>query len=188
MWVPLAILAFLSLVGGWVQIPDALPVLPAVDALHHWLEPVMEPARHVMMEHGFHQAHEAPLGGGEAAWAIISTVLALFVVILTFRALVHRRYSPAAESEAPTGFAGVLYNKWYVDELYDRVIIRPLLALWRGCWKIVDDGIIDGSLNALASGTRMVGWVGSLFQTGRVAGYMFWFVTGVVLILALLLL
>ena len=53
---------------------------------------------------------------------------------------------------------------------------------------LVDDGIIDGSLNALASGTRMVGWVGSLFQTGRVAGYMFWFVTGVVLILALLLL
>ncbi|MGB5303709.1 MAG: proton-conducting transporter membrane subunit, partial [Gemmatimonadota bacterium] len=188
MWVPLAILAVLSLVGGWLQIPEALPVLPAVDALHHWLEPVMEPARHVMMEHGFHQAHEAPLGGGEAAWAIISTVLALFVVILTFRALVHRRYSPAAESEAPTGIAGVLYNKWYVDELYDRVIIRPLLAMWRGCWRIVDDGIIDGSLNALASGTRMVGWVGSLFQTGRVAGYMFWFVSGVVLILALLLL
>jgi NADH-quinone oxidoreductase subunit L len=109
-------------------------------------------------------------------------------VILTFRALVHRRYRPAAESEAPTGFAGILYNKWYVDELYDRTIIRPLLALWRGCWRIVDAGLIDGTLNTLASGTRMVGWVGSLFQTGRVAGYMYWFVTGVVLILALLLL
>ena len=75
-----------------------------------------------------------------------------------------------------------------MDELYDRVIIRPLLALWRGCWRIVDAGLIDGTLNTLASGTRMVGWVGSLFQTGRVAGYMFWFVSGVVLILALLLL
>ncbi len=188
MWIPLAILAVLSIVGGWIQIPDALPVLPAVDTLHHWLEPVMDPARHVMMEHGFHQAHESPLGGGEAAWAIISTVVALLVVILTFRALVHRRYSPAAESEAPAGFAGILYNKWYVDELYDRVIIRPLLALWRGCWRIVDAGLIDGTLDAMASGTRMVGWVGSLFQSGRVAGYMFWFVTGVVIILALLLL
>ncbi len=188
MWVPLAILAVLSIVGGWIQIPEALPGLPTVDALHHWLEPVMEPARHVMTEHGFHKAYEAPLGGGEATWAIISTVVALLVVILTFRALVHRRYRPAAESEAPSGFAGILYNKWYVDELYDRVIIRPLLALWRGCWRIVDAGLIDGTLNAMASGTRMVGWVGSLFQSGRVAGYMFWFVTGVVLILALLLL
>jgi NADH-quinone oxidoreductase subunit L len=188
MWVPLAILAVLSVIGGWLQIPAALPLLPAVDALHHWLEPVMEPARHVMMEHGFHQAHESPLGGGEAAWAIGSTVMALFVVLLTFRALVRRRYRPAAESEAPAGFAGILYNKWYVDELYDRLIIRPLLALWRGCWRIVDAGLIDGTLNTMASGTRMVGWVGSLFQTGRVAGYMFWFVSGAVLILALLLL
>ena len=188
MWVPLAILAVLSIVGGWIQIPEALPVLPGVDALHHWLEPVMEPARHVMLEHGFQQAHESPMGGGEAVWAIVSTIVALLVVILTFRALVHRRYQPAADSEEPVGFAGILYNKWYVDELYDRVIIRPLLALWRGCWRIVDDGLIDGTLNALASGTRMTGWVGRLFQTGRVAGYMFWFVGGVVLILALLLL
>jgi len=120
MWVPLAILAVLSVVGGWIQIPESLPALPAVDALHHWLEPVMEPARQVMTEHGLHQAHESPLGGGEAVWAIMSTALALIVVILTFRALVHRRYRPASESETPTGFAGILYNKWYVDELYDR--------------------------------------------------------------------
>ena len=49
MWVPLVILAFLSVVGGWVNIPEALPVLPAVHALHDWLHPVMEPARHVML-------------------------------------------------------------------------------------------------------------------------------------------
>ncbi len=188
MWVPLVILAFLSVVGGWVNIPDAIPLMPAVHALHDWLHPVMEPARHVMLEHGFEQAHEAPLGGGEAVSAMISTGIAALVIILTFRALIHRRLRPAAETEEPTGFAGILYNKWYVDELYDRLIVRPLLALWRGCWRVVDAGLIDGTLNAMASGTRMVGWVGSLLQTGRVAGYMFWFVTGVVLILALLLL
>ncbi|MDT8435333.1 MAG: NADH-quinone oxidoreductase subunit L [Gemmatimonadota bacterium] len=188
MWVPLAILAALSLVGGWVNIPDALPVLPGVHALHDWLHPVFEPAIAVLEGHGLHEAHASPVGGGEALWAGISTVAALVVIFLTFRALVRRRYVPAAEAAEPAGLAGVLYHKWYVDELYDRVVIRPLLALWRGCWKIVDAGLIDGTVNGLAAGSRAVGWVGSLFQTGRVATYMFYFVTGVLVILATFLL
>jgi NADH-quinone oxidoreductase subunit L len=188
MWIPLAILAVLSIVGGWVNIPDALPVLPAVHALHDWLHPVFEPARGILEAHGLHDAHSSPIGGGEAMWAGISTVAAAVVIILTFRALVHRTWKPAADSTEPTGLAGVLYNKWYVDELYDRTIVLPLLALWRGCWRIVDAGLIDGSINGLAAGTRAVGWIGSLFQTGRVATYMFYFVTGVLVILATFLL
>jgi NADH-quinone oxidoreductase subunit L len=188
MWVPLAILAVLSIVGGWVNIPDALPVLPAVHALHDWLHPVFEPARGILEAHGLHDTHSSPIGGGEALWAGISTVAAAVVILLTFRALVHRTWKPAAEATEPTGLAGVLYNKWYVDELYDRVIVLPLLALWRGCWRIVDAGLIDGSINSLAAGTRAVGWIGSLFQTGRVATYMFYFVTGVLVILATFLL
>ena len=42
MWIPLVILAVLSVVGGWVNIPEALP-LPQMNFLHHWLEPVFEP-------------------------------------------------------------------------------------------------------------------------------------------------
>ncbi len=188
MWAPLVILAGLSVIGGWVNIPETLPALPTVEAFHHWLQPVFEPARHVMTEHGFSQANVVAPGGGEAFWAGLSTCLSLLVVILTFRALARRRYLAAAKAPEPPGIAGILYNKWYVDELYDRLVIRPLLALWRGCWRIVDAGLIDGTLNTLASGSRMVGWVGSLFQTGRVAGYMFWFVTGVIVILAAFLL
>ncbi len=184
MWIPLAILAFLSVVGGWVNIPDALPILPGVHAFHDWLHPVFSPARGILESRGLHEAHVSPIGGGEAVWAGISTVAAAIVILLTFRALIHRKWKPAGESVAPTGLAGVLYNKWYVDELYDRMIILPLLALWRGCWRLVDAGLIDGSINGLASSTRAVGWIGSLFQTGRVSTYMFYFVTGVLVILA----
>ena len=186
MWIPLAILAVLSVVGGWVQIPEALPVLPNVHALHDWLEPVFHPAVAVMEARGVHAAHVAPLGGGEAVWAGISTVLAIVVIVLTFRALVRRRV-PAAAAPAPEGLAGILYNKWYIDELYDRLIVRPSLALWRACWRIVDVGLIDGTVNGLAGGTRMVGWFGSLTQTGRVASYLFFFVAGALVILGAIL-
>ncbi|MGI9038148.1 MAG: NADH-quinone oxidoreductase subunit L [Gemmatimonadota bacterium] len=182
MWIPLAILAGLSVVGGWIQIPDALPVLPSVHLLHDWLEPVFHPAIGVMEARGIQAAHASPIGGGEALWAGVSTLLAIAVVLLTFRVLIRKRVA-AADAPPPDGLAGILYNKWYIDELYDRTIVRPSLALWRACWRVVDVGLIDGTVNGVASGTRLIGWFGSLFQTGRVATYLFFFVTGVLVIL-----
>jgi len=186
MWIPLAVLAGLSVVGGWVQIPEALPLLPTVEAFHHWLEPVFHPATEIMAARGVHAAHVAPIGGGEAVWAAASTLLAAAVILLTFRAIVRRKV-PAVDAPPPRGLAGILYGKWYIDELYDRLIVRPSLALWRGCWKIVDVGIIDGAVNGVAGSLRLVGWVGGLMQTGRVATYLFFFVTGVLVILGTIL-
>jgi NADH-quinone oxidoreductase subunit L len=189
MWVPLAILAVLSVVGGWVQIPEVLP-LPDVDLLHSWLEPVFAPALEVASgaaaggAHGEGMAHEAPLGGGESLWAEVGTSLALLTIIVVFWRLSRRRYLPAAESAEPRGAASLLYHKWYVDELYDRLIVRPLLALWRGCWRIVDDRLIDGAVNGLGGVARVVGWTGSQLQTGRVSTYLLVFMIGALIILA----
>ena len=189
MWVPLVVLAGLSIVGGWVQIPEALP-LPRVDALHAWLEPVFEPALAVASglaahgdPHGGAEAHASPIGGGQALWAGLMTVLAAVVVFAVFRSLVGRPYRPAAESEPPRGVAGILYHKWYVDELYDRLIVRPLLALWRGCWRIVDERIIDGAIHGVAGATRLFGWTGSQLQTGRIGTYLLVFMIGALCIL-----
>jgi NADH-quinone oxidoreductase subunit L len=188
MWVPLAILAVLSTVGGWVQIPEVLP-LPDVDLLHSWLEPVFAPAIEVASggaaggAHGDAIAHEAPLGGGETFWAVLGTGLAILTVIVVFWRLSRRRYLPAAESPEPSGAASLLYHKWYVDELYDRMIVRPLLALWRGCWRIVDDRLIDGTVNGLGGVARVVGWTGSQLQTGRVGTYLLVFMIGALIIL-----
>jgi NADH-quinone oxidoreductase subunit L len=184
MWLPLAVLAILSIVGGWVQIPAVLP-LPDVDLLHAWLEPVFAPAIEVAGggAHGEGHAHEAPLGGGETFWAIMGTDLAILTIIIVFWRLSRRRYLPAAESPEPSGAASLLYHKWYVDELYDRLIVRPLLALWRGCWRIVDDRLIDGTVNGLGGVARVVGWTGSQLQTGRVGTYLLVFMVGVLIIL-----
>ncbi len=185
MWVPLGVLAALSLVGGWVNIPEALP-LPHIEWLHHWLEPVFEPAAHVAEEHGVHAAHSAPPGGGEALWAGISTLLALAAVLWTVRALGSKRYPTEAEAVAPVGFARVLHDKWYIDELYDRLIVRPSLALWRACWRVVDAGIIDGAVNGAGQAARLVGWVGGQLQSGRVTTYLVVFMLGALLVLGVL--
>ena len=188
MWVPLILLAGLSTIGGWVQVPEALP-LPRIDLLHNWLEPVFEPARAAahaaggVGAHGEELAHLAPVGGGEAFWAALSTLLAAAVIVVVFRTLSRRPYRPAAESPEPRGVASLLYHKWYVDELYDRLLIRPLLALWRGCWRIVDDRIIDGTVNGLGGVARIAGWTGSQLQTGRVGTYVLVFMIGAILIL-----
>ena len=87
---------------------------------------------------------------------------------------------------APTGFARVLHDKWYVDELYDRAIVRPSLALWRACWRIVDAGIIDGAVNGAGRAARLLGWAGGQLQTGRVTTYLVAFMLGALLVLGVL--
>ncbi len=198
MWAPLVALAVLSAIGGGVQIPEALPLLPRVNLLHAWLEPVFQPALAVAgagAAHGAAAAHGAtvapgeglsrtsPLGGGEALWAVLATGLAVAVVLLVFRSLSRRRYRRAVQAPEPRGMAAVLYHKWYVDELYDRIIVRPMLALWRGCWRIVDDRLIDGSVSRLAGLSRIVGWTGSQLQSGRLSTYILVFMIGALLIL-----
>jgi len=186
MWVPLGALAVLSLVGGWVNIPEGLSLPIHVDWFHHWLEPVFEPALQVAQQHGVQLAHASPVGGGEAVWAGISTLLAIVAVIVTLRVLGPRRVPTEAEATPPTGFARVLHDKWYIDELYDRMIVRPSLALWRGCWKVVDSGIIDGLVNGVAQGTKLLGWAGGQLQSGRVTTYLVVFMLGVLLVLGVL--
>jgi len=185
MWGPLAVLALLSLVGGWVQVPEALP-LPHVDWLHAWLEPVFAPAVSILESGGVTHAHAAPLGGGEALWATVSTILAVAVIASVWAALRGREVPRPEEAPRPTGLGAALARNWYVDELYDRLVVRPSLALWRACWRVVDDGIVDGTVNALAAGSRTVGWLGSQLQSGRMETYVTLFVLGVLVILGTL--
>ncbi|WP_419860016.1 NADH-quinone oxidoreductase subunit L [Candidatus Palauibacter sp.] len=186
MWAPLAVLAVLSVVGGWANIPEALPLLPTVEWLHHWLEPVFAPAIAVKEAHGFSPEYRSPVGGGEAFWAGVSAGIAIAAVVWTVRALSPKPVPTEAEAVAPTGFARVLHDKWYVDELYDRAIVRPSLALWRACWRIVDAGIIDGAVNGAGRAARLLGWAGGQLQTGRVTTYLVAFMLGALLVLGVL--
>jgi NADH-quinone oxidoreductase subunit L len=190
MWLPLAILAILSVVGGWVNVPAALREVPLLglapisgEWLHHWLEPVTALAHEVQLEHLGAVGESAPVGGGEVAWAIISTVAALAVVVVAFRVVSAKDVRTPAESAELTGFAKVLYNKYYVDELYDRVIVQPIVRASRFSWRVIDATIIDGTVNAVGWVAKGVGAVVSMFQTGSVNTYAFVLTVGVLIIL-----
>ena len=70
-----------------------------------------------------------------------------------------------------------------VDELYDRVVVRPIVAGSKFLWKVVDAGIVDGLVNAAGALSRVFGFVGSMFQTGAVNTYAFILTLATVLIL-----
>jgi NADH-quinone oxidoreductase subunit L len=192
MTIPLIVLAVASVIGGWINVPAAigkLPVLgwiPHSEWLHEWLHPITAPADDILVSNVGELAHQAPFGGGEAMWAFVSFAIATLVIVLTTRALGRRTYQPATEDAEPTGFRKVLYNKWYVDELYDKTIVRPLLTVSRASWKFIDQGIIDGLVNGAGYASRGLGWAGSRMQTGQLNTYAFAIVVGVLVVLGIL--
>ncbi len=197
MTVPLVILAILSVVGGWINVPEPLQVsvfggfgvLPMSEWLHHWLEPVTAAADSIRVAGLGPYAESSPVGGGHVVWGAFATVLALTMVILTARAVSRQEIRPAAESAVPAeGIRNVLYNKWYVDEMYDLWVVRPLIGLSRFAWRWIDQTLIDGTVNAAGSLTRVLGWFGSLFQTGQVSTYAAILTLGALTILGVLIL
>jgi len=113
-------------------------------------------------------------------------VLAAVVVLVSARVVGARKVPTEAEEGVPTGgLRGILYQKWYVDELYDAVIVRPLKSASQFSWKVIDQIIIDGIVNATGQVARLFGFLITMFQTGSVNTYAFFFTLGVLCILGL---
>jgi NADH-quinone oxidoreductase subunit L len=190
MWLPLVVLALFSVIGGWVNVPHAIgeaPLfgwLPHSEWLHEWLHPITEEADAIMAAGLPAFADHAPFGGSEVLWAALSFGLAVAVILIAARVIGAQKQQPAAASPEPRGFAKVLYNKWYVDEIYDAVIVRPVVATSKGLWRFVDEMLIDGVVNGAGYASRAFGWVGSRMQTGQLNTYAFAVVAGALLLLA----
>jgi NADH-quinone oxidoreductase subunit L len=70
-----------------------------------------------------------------------------------------------------------------VDEIYDRVIVQPIIRASRFCWKVIDATIIDGAVNLVGMLAKGLGWGISMFQSGSVNTYAFILTVGVLVIL-----
>jgi NADH-quinone oxidoreductase subunit L len=169
MTVPLMILAFLSLTGGWFALPA---LFGGKDYFAEFLSPVFG-------------AREA---GGEASVSLEHTLSVVAVVAATAGLLVAwRMYSAKVKRGPSTGLHQILYNKYYVDELYQAVVVGPLMWLSRNIlWKVVDVGIIDGTVNGIAAGTTAVGDTVRHTQSGNTRSYAVWVLVGALVVFGII--
>jgi NADH-quinone oxidoreductase subunit L len=172
---PLLVLALLSVIGGLLNIPE---LYHGNAWLQHWLEPVTRASAQLVPEVHLSAGSEWLLVGIAVATAVIGMVGA-------WRLLKPEALVPARVAPEERGFARVLRNKWYVDEIYDALIVRPIVWLSREVlWKQVDQRIIDGAaVNGTARGVRALGWANRWLQTGQVGMYVAVFVVGVLLLI-----
>ena len=182
---PLIVLAALSTLGGFLNV-EHVPIVEWFDfgqgaALHTWLHPVIEGSEAVVAANvaGIEEAHHA-------AWPILLAIaiglggLALAWVMLSGR---HLR-SAAEEPDYESAPERVLYNKYWIDELYDAVVVRPVkLASWV-FYRVFDRGIIDGIVDGGARMLQGVGlFAGTRIQTGQTNTYAFVIIVGVLVVL-----
>ena len=171
---PLVVLGALSLAGGALNLPELVGGKPW---LEHWLQPVTALADRMRPVVELSPVVEWTLVGGAVLVAALGMLGA--VRLLRPEALVAARLAPPE-----TGLGRLLWKKWYVDEIYDAVIVRPVQWLAREVlWKTIDVRLVDGLLvNGSATTSRALGWLGSRLQTGEVGFYVALFVVGVLVV------
>lgn len=158
MTIPLVILAVLAMVAGFLGIPESF----AADA--HWLSKFLAP---VFAESTIHQdAHKV---AHSTEWMLMGGTVAV-ILLITFFAI--NKFSRYEKTDAePTGFLRLLAGKWYVDEIYDALIIRPLKGFSLFMNNVVERSAIDGLVNGVGKfvqyGSRQLRWL----QSGQVGSY-----------------
>ncbi len=180
MTVPLMVLAVLSIIGGWIGMPHILGV---TNYFEHWLEPIVSGGT------GHEAASHALASAGSDAgmeWGLMAFSVILVLISIYFAWLFYKSKTELATSlkNKMSGIHNLLLNKYYVDEIYGAIVVRPLVFISMLLWKIFDVIIIDGMINAAA---QVYDGASDLFrriQSGRVRSYATMFVIGVVALMA----
>jgi NADH-quinone oxidoreductase subunit L len=162
MTIPLIILAVLSVVGGWVGIPEVL--MHDAHRLQAFLAPVLTEGEAMASGEAHHLSHSTEL-------MLMGGVLLLIVGVIAFAWSRFSRYQKNGNEVQSTGFARLLEQKWYVDELYDAVVSRPLKS-FSGLLNVrierqLIDGLVNGVGRAVQYGSRQI----RLLQSGQVGSY-----------------
>ena len=175
MLVPLLVLSLGAIFAGAVF----YPMFVGVDQAAFWNGSIFTASTNHVLEHAHHVPSWVPLA---------PTVAGVSGIALAY---VFYMFAPSIPGKLATRFGGLyrfLLNKWYFDELYDAIFVRPMRRIADALWKTGDARLIDGLPNGAASLVVQAARGAVRLQTGRVANYAFTMIIGLVLFATLLLL
>ena len=175
---PLVVLAVLSVIGGWLAAPA---FLGGPDYFTNFLAPVFS-------------SKESAEALGEAARHNLELTLAFVAFVAAALGWFVAYWLYRMRPDKPDGIAKslkpaytTLLNKYYVDELYAAVIVKPLLWISTSVlWKGLDVAGIDGAVNGIANETTALGDGVRHTQSGNTRSYAVWVVVGAIVILAVI--
>src|SRR5437773_12118697 len=164
MTLPLIVLAALSIVTGYLGIPEFLGPMFETDAGG--------------------AAHE---GGAAIGIMVVATGLGLLGIAGAYYVYVHNPALPDQFARRWESLYQASLNKWYVDEAYDRTIVRPTFSAATELWKRVDVNVIDGAVNGVARAIAWGGWLLRVMQSGQTQHYALGMALGAVIFFTMLL-
>ena len=173
---PLMVLAFFSIVAGYVSWPRALG---GGEAFDRYLEPVFSAAQEALRNtppHHFESLSAGLLMGFSVVAALVGIVVAVWWYWKSTDV-------PKKLAERFAALYEILVHKYYVDEFYQWLIVRPICVTSdKFLWRIVDAGAIDGALvDGTGHATASVGGVLRRMQSGNIRSYATWVLLGAVL-------
>ncbi|WP_323020638.1 NADH-quinone oxidoreductase subunit L [Pararhodobacter sp.] len=169
MLIPLAVLSVGAVLAGMVWYT---PFFGSHEAVHEWFGHSI-----TMLDsnHTIHNAHEAP------AWVKTAPFVAMLLgLVLAYLFYIVNPRLPVKLAENQPILYRFLLNKWYIDEIYDAIFVRPAFAIGRFLWKRGDGNTIDGFLNGLSMNVLpMLNRVYARAQSGYLYHYAFAMVLGI---------
>jgi NADH-quinone oxidoreductase subunit L len=194
MLMPLAILAFLSIVGGWIGVPGSLGGSNRFDRflgpVFRATEPAVNPQRaapgEVAPPEQTSEGVEPHTGRGtELAFTGVSVFAALLGLYLAWLLYLRRPELPQRIAAALNGLYAAVANRYYVDELYATLFVHPVVEgskhiLWRG----IDQDVIDATLDNSADAARHVSDSLRHMQSGNLRSYAGWVAAGAAVVIA----
>jgi NADH-quinone oxidoreductase subunit L len=180
MTIPLVVLAILAVVGGWVGIPHVIgEVLPGhpENFWEHWLQPMLKAIPGIT---------EADV---QTEWTLmgVSVVLITLSASMAFAFYGKPSTAPQSASKAFGGFYRLLVDKYRIDELYNVLIIRPLVWVSENLWLHVDVSFIDRCTHWCADMVKGAGSMARTIQNGNLQQYAMYMALGLVAFLSFIL-
>lgn len=175
--IPLICLGALSIVGGFIGVPEVL-------GGSHWLSNYLSPvfAKSVLIKESQGLTHEHLTHSTEYMLMGIVLAATFVVIIIAYVKYNKNKHVPAADNSL-SGGAKLLANKYYIDELYNAIIVKPLYWLSNIFDIFIERLGIDKIVNAFGGSVVEGGKVTRLTQSGSIGFYIFLMVIGIVLIL-----